>query len=768
MASKFAITRNSVNPGSLQCVPDDDEEGQTSKLDLLREGIDRAFDPDSDISTFAEVKVKTTDIVDNFLSLHPLSLLGVFSDIEADKLHLNLFLNELSLSRMRFDVRNNSMVSFSRHVLDEFKFIFDFGRKSSSAEAVLSFKDMEAAGRILEWSKTGFAFEVMTSDEEDFAVVVMFSNDPIVNSPLVISRRKNTAFQLAVPQDSLLKMVHNKDTVVDVMAAALHEGVREAEEGKPEAEPDNWRSLRAADEDERNNDAHMTRMDESDLKSIGVVNVTRRTNTYPVHSPARSHLPLDQPSPVIQIQQIRSMSNRVGEREEFLPDIASTASCAQLKSIFDAVADDAVDLVTNVQKNLSKEEPAKVEAGTEDEENNGKAVSFAHEHTIFEVMKSDSGDSANMTIRQLVDVVSENPEVSQSQNFKITFGQTKTKDGDLGLSRNMLARQNRTGSNNGYIDDDSEDEDCYWDGDEEGSEASNWDEPNTLKAKQNLLEKNLKFVLVKSYPLPGIPSDVSVLSDGETVFVTDTQNNKVFFRRGLGMTPGLMQFGVCTEFVTPRTVLCISGARVCVMDSKALYVFDRKGKRLRRMFAGETSKFRGLAWDADYGRMMTTVVKDDGLYIMTFSIDASQRKEPVKDLSKMEGIEVKKVKVRYLTWHKGVLYATDLEQGLVYAVDMSRRSESGHYPVDTWSNFMDGSNKFKQATGVCCDPSGNVLVASTYHATIELVSSDQKAHKTFTMADLTKPMGLCFKNNFLYVVSADQKALYIYFLSQEH
>ena len=58
-----------------------------------------------------------------------------------------------------------------------------------------------------------------------------------------------------------------------------------------------------------------------------------------------------------------------------------------------------------------------------------------------------------------------------------------------------------------------------------------------------------------------------------------------------------------------------------VLDNKAMYLFTPTGKLIRKMFEGEASRFRGLAYYKEFGRVITTETTDEVVNLVFIDVE---------------------------------------------------------------------------------------------------------------------------------------------------
>eukprot|EP00095_Tigriopus_kingsejongensis_P006091 maker-scaffold712_size108441-snap-gene-0.34 protein:Tk06091 transcript:maker-scaffold712_size108441-snap-gene-0.34-mRNA-1 annotation:"hypothetical protein BRAFLDRAFT_227409" len=457
-----------------------------------------------------------------------------------------------------------------------------------------------------------------------------------------------------------------------------------------------------------------------------------------LHSPRSSqHLPLNVPSPHMVPPQAAPMAAEIPHNHAFTPREAST--------------------VTNLERQLRRA--------------NQMIPSFPD-------VEPDQSEN-----REEDDTVVAHPDEHHKGQVEVIKARTKVVDGEMAMAKSLLDHQNGLAghgvsmNSTGGTDNSSiyplnleEPNHDIFQGAVRSQESSplespentidSWNSSRAPKVNQppmfDLANKRTGLGLFRSFAIPGVPQSVIAVR-GNRLLVTDIEHNKIWSidcvtRQSDSWAPEV-------RFEGPRYIQGTLYDRVVVMDNKFIYIFNLDGSLVRKIFEGEAHRFRGLAFDQEYGRLVTTETNSKGIYIVFIDVEKTR---DIVSVIKVEdpNIDLSSSKVRYVTCKNGLVVATDLGLGQIYVVklkDQTSRLIKSHF---------EGSNRLKQASGVAIDPAGNILVGSMAHGKLQLVKPDGTFGRTFQPSTLGTPGGILIFEGSICVIDCKKKQLHMFLATE--
>jgi hypothetical protein len=229
------------------------------------------------------------------------------------------------------------------------------------------------------------------------------------------------------------------------------------------------------------------------------------------------------------------------------------------------------------------------------------------------------------------------------------------------------------------------------------------------------------------------PIGMCLLKNGEIV-VASTFSDKVKMFCPAGNFLRLVT-PVGMGFCRPSDMVCLRNGDFVVRDDNRLRLFSSQGSFISSIWEDRSAtKCFGLAED-DEGRLVS--IKKSGLETDLLFFDMEAEKI-VKRMSLEDIISDKmKSKCRFLAFHGGNLYITDLGMDQVYVID-----SKSHDVILKFGETGSGPGCLDDPAGLGIDSVGNMVVADSKNHRLCVYSAQGSFLRQLHLPDVRRPSGL--------------------------
>jgi len=280
----------------------------------------------------------------------------------------------------------------------------------------------------------------------------------------------------------------------------------------------------------------------------------------------------------------------------------------------------------------------------------------------------------------------------------------------------------------------------------------------------DLTKDHLNFAFASELSLSGecAPQGLARHPIKDITYVTDVHTDKIYCFKGRRME----QWASCIKFDKPRYIICFAfndKIRVAVLDNKALYLLTTDGIRYKAMLKGQVSQFRGLSFQSDVQRILTTETTRASVYVV--SIDALGSGGVMsKTLIDTNSEDVQSLLVRYITYTQGYTYTSAMGTGQVFRTGFLDRSTTILRKSE--KDFTDCP--FPAATGLAVDPAKNLIVASKASNTLSIVNGITNCRARKIALPRCEEIGdIVIQDRFLFIVDLKEKCIKKYMLVEK-